>query len=59
MDESFSTHYQIHHLNSVIATSYLKGGVSQKYRGVPHKYTLINLAVMLNYLDEKISISIY
>jgi hypothetical protein len=37
MDESFSTHYQIHHLNSVIATSYLKGGVSQKYRGVSQK----------------------
>ena len=26
MDESFSTHYQIHHLNSVVASSYLKGG---------------------------------
>jgi hypothetical protein len=38
MDESFSTHYQIHHLNSVIASSYLKGGVSQKYRGVSQKY---------------------
>jgi len=48
MDESFSTHYQMRHLNSVIATSYLKGGVSQKYRGVLHKYTLINKAVMLN-----------
>ena len=26
MDESFSTHYQMHHLNSVITSSYLKGG---------------------------------
>ena len=26
MDESFSTHYQTHHLNSVVASSYLKGG---------------------------------
>ena len=26
MNESFNAHYQIHHLNSVIATSYLKGG---------------------------------
>jgi hypothetical protein len=42
MDESFSTHYQMRHLNLVIATSYLKGGVSQKYRGVSQKYTLIN-----------------
>jgi len=33
MDESFSTHYQIHHLSSVVGSSYLKGGVSQKYRG--------------------------
>ena len=39
MDESFSTHYQIHHLNSVVAISYLKGGVSQKYRGVSQMYT--------------------
>lgn len=59
MDESFSAQYQIHHLNSLIISSYLKGGVSQKYRGVSQKYTLINLAVMLNYLDEKISIRIY
>jgi hypothetical protein len=59
MDESFSTHYQIHHLNSVVDSSNMKGGVSQKYRGVSHKHTLINKAMMLNYLDEKISISIY
>ena len=26
MDESFSTHYQIHHLNSVVDSSNLKGG---------------------------------
>ena len=38
MDESFSPHYQMRHLNSVITTSYLKGGVLQKYRGAPHKY---------------------
>ena len=48
MDESFSTHYQTHHLNSVVASSYLKGGVSQKYRGVPHKYTLINQVKKIN-----------
>ena len=33
MDESFSTHYQIHHLNSVIATSYLKGGGISEVQG--------------------------
>ena len=48
MDESFSTHYQIHHLNSVIATSYLKGGVSQKYRGVSQKYTSMMYTRMVN-----------
>ena len=49
MNESFNAHYQIHHLNSVIATSYLKGGVSQKYRGVPHKYIFENKFWMLNF----------
>ena len=33
MDESFSTHYQIRHLNSVIATSYLKGGGISEIQG--------------------------
>ena len=33
MDESFSTHYQIRHLNSVIATSYLKGGGISEVQG--------------------------
>ena len=53
MDESFSTHYQMRHSNSVIATSYLKGGVSQKYRGVLHKYTLINLLLDIYFLYKK------
>ena len=48
MDESFSTHYQMRHLNSVIATSYLKGGVSQKYRGVSQKYTSMMYTRMVN-----------
>ena len=33
MDESFSTHYQMRHLNSVIATSYLKGGGISEVQG--------------------------
>lgn len=49
MDESFSTHYQIHHLNSVIASSYLKGWVLQKYRGVSQKYIFENKFWMLNF----------
>ena len=48
MDESFSTHYQTHHLNSVVVSSYLKGGVSQKYRGVSHKYPSIMYKGMVN-----------
>ena len=33
MDESFSTHYQMRHLNLVIATSYLKGGGISEVQG--------------------------
>ena len=33
MDESFSTHYQIHHLNSAVASSYLKGGGISEVQG--------------------------
>ena len=48
MDESFSAHYQMHHLNSVITSTYLKGGVSQKYRGVSQKYTSMMYKGMVN-----------
>ena len=33
MDESFSTHYQTHHLNSAVASSYLKGGGISEVQG--------------------------
>ena len=33
MDESLSTHYQIHHLNLVEASSYLKGGGISEIQG--------------------------
>ena len=33
MDESLSAHYQIHHLNSVLASSYLKGGGISEVQG--------------------------
>jgi len=33
MDESFSTHYQIHHLNSVVDSSNLKGGGISEIQG--------------------------